>query len=113
LKVIDPEDDILVRLPAGCLPILLAALRAAGKEESAEHVEACCSCYTDPEQNAERKRWLALAEDDANIVTTKGEIQFDEASPGGGGHGQAELLAWVTVEDPEWEPDEEEEAEDA
>lgn len=107
----NPERKMMLRLPLKCRETVLAALRQAGFEGEAAHVEMFTSAYLD-ENNDERERWIGLASAVAAYPARIQSVQVDEDatisdSEGGGQY----VLAWIWVDDPEFDPDEGEDVE--
>jgi hypothetical protein len=98
LPEIDPEQPAFLRVPVKCLPTIIKALKKAGFKQVAGDVEQFTRDYTDPEADAERRRWLAKADE----LARDGEIEFDsDATISHSGDGGQYVLGWMWVDDDE------------
>jgi hypothetical protein len=100
-KPVDPEAQCFLRVPAKCIDTVIESLHSAGYPQEAEAVAQFTAPYTDPNLNAARERWLALAREQ---IEEEGELEFDDDATISqqvdteSGNGQF-VLGWVWVVD--------------
>lgn len=93
---IDPTQPVFLRVPVKCLRTIIDALLAAGFSQEANEVQDFTHAYTDPAANAERQRWLNLAEE---TVAKDGEIEFDaDATISHSTDNGEYVLGWIWVD---------------
>lgn len=105
LPAIDPDQPAFIRVPVKCIPTVIESLARAVFTQESRSVADFSRDYTDPVLNAERLRWLDLADEQ---VARDGHIEIDSdatisRSDDNGGY----VLAWVWV-DGDDEPEEDE-----
>lgn len=105
----NPNECAFIRVKLVTLPIIVRYLQSIGAGEEAKQIEDFAACYARPEADAERKEWIERGRKQLAKRHLAADVQIDDDAALSGSDAAGDyVMAWVWVDGPEDQDDDEE-----